>query len=422
MSSGHQQAAFRHLMLTSAVAVLAFAMAFVSGYLFGRAESGPRAGPVTALLEPLTRALPTADRSTAGEARADDEQRLKVLREAWGIIERDYYERSALDPQKMVYGATKGMVESLGDPHTVFMTPVVREVSDTELRGTFDGIGIYVDMREGKLTVVSPVEGSPADQAGLKPGDVITHADDQPLAGKSLNDTIMLIRGPRGTTVSLTVTRSGAPEPLTFSITRAEIRLVSVRSRMLDEGVGYLRITAFSSDTSSQATASLQDLLARQPQGLVVDLRSNPGGYLHSAVEVASQFMTDGVVLYQASGNGERQAYRAEPGGLATQARLVVLVNKGTASASEILAAALRDNNRAVLVGEKTFGKGTVQNVHELSDRSGLRVTTAQWLRPSEQPLQGVGVTPDILAPEPPDGPGGPDPQLESAVRYLLGG
>jgi carboxyl-terminal processing protease len=345
-----------------------------------------------------------------------------VFWEAWGVVEREYYNRDAIDRQKLIYGATKGMVDAVGDPCTVYLTPANREVNDTDLRGSFDGVGIQVDMRDGKLTVIAPLDDSPAAQAGVKPGDVVTHVDGKSLNGKTLNDTVLLIRGQRGTTVSLTIVRPGAADPLVFDLTRAEIKLQSVRSRMLPEGVGYVRLATFSSNTPRDTTNALKELLAQQPNGIVLDLRSNPGGYLHSSVEVASQFMSDGVVLHQANGNGERQTYRAEPGGVATDARLAVLVNKGTASASEILAGALRDNGRAILIGEPTFGKGTVQNVHELSDRSGLRVTTAQWLTPNEHPLQGVGLTPDLAVAAPPDSTPEQDPQLEAAVRYLVGG
>ena len=423
MLSPYLRPPLRHVLMSGAVAALAFAMAFASGYLFGRADGAAGTGPLAALGGPVERVQSVLSPASANTLLTEEEQRrFHVFWEAWGIVEKEFYNRGGIDHQKMIYGATKGMVDAIGDPHTAYLTPVNREISETDLRGSFDGVGIQVDMREGKLTVVSPIESSPADQAGIKPGDVVTAVDSVSLTGKTLNDTILLIRGQRGTTVTLTLLRPPATDPLTFTLTRAEIRLDSVRSRMLDEGVGYIRISSFSSDTGTETTASLRELLTKQPNGLVVDLRSNPGGYLHAAVQVASQFMNDGVVLYQANGSGERQTYRVDPGGLATGARLAVLVNKGTASASEILAAALHDNGRAVVIGEKTFGKGTVQNVHELSDRSGLRVTTAQWLTPHEQPLDKIGITPDILAPDPTDGTAGSDPQLEAAVRYLLGG
>ncbi len=413
----------RQFAVSTAIAVLAFGMAFLSGYLFGRADEGARPGPLAAVLAPIERLVPSAARASAPTVLTVEEQeRFKVFWEAWGIVEREFYDRGAIDHQKMIYGATKGMIDAVGDPYTVYLTPANREVNDTDLRGSFDGVGIQVDLREGKLTVIAPLDGSPAAEAGMKPGDVVTHVDGKGIAGKTLNDTVLLIRGARGTSVSLTVTRAGTTDPLIFTMTRAEIKLESVRSRMLPEGIGYVRIASFSSNTPRDTTSALKDLIAQQPRGFVVDLRANPGGYLHSAVEVASQFIPDGVVLYQANGNGERQTYRAEPGGVATETPVAVLVNKGTASASEILAAALRDNGRAVLIGEATFGKGTVQNVHELSDRSGLRVTTAQWLTPGEQPLQGVGLTPDIVVGEPATPSTGQDPQLEAAVRYLVGG
>lgn len=423
MIRGQQPTVFRHVVISSVVAVLAFGMAFVSGYLFGRADGGTSTGPLASLLLPLERVAPSFRATDADDVLTDDEQqRFKIFWETWRVVEREFYNRGAVDHQKMIYGATKGMVDALNDPYTVYLTPVNREISDADLRGSFDGIGIQVDMRDGKLTVVAPIEGSPADQAGLKTDDVVTSVDGHSLNGKTLNDTVLLIRGQRGTPVTLTVVRPKVPDPLTFTIVRAEIRLESVKSRMLDQDIGYLRITNFGANTGPETIASLRDLLAKQPGGLVIDLRSNPGGYLHSAVDVASQFMSEGVVLYQANGRGERQTYQVQPGGVATQVRLVVLVNKGSASASEILAAALRDNGRAVLIGEKTFGKGTVQNVHELSDHSGLRVTTAQWLTPTEQPLQGVGIMPDIVVTQPTDLPAGSDPQLDAAVQHLSGG
>jgi carboxyl-terminal processing protease len=419
----HQRAVVRQFIVSSVIAVLAFAMAFVSGYLFGRADEGPRPSPIAAVLAPLERVVPGPVRAEPNAVlTAEEQERFKVFWETWGVVEKEFYNRGALDHQKMTYGAIKGMVDALGDPYTVYLTPANRELTDSDLKGSFDGVGIQVDMRDGKLTVVSPIEGSPADQAGVKPGDIVTMVDGKSLQGKTLNDTVLLIRGQRGTPVTLTVTRPDVPDPLTFTLVRAEIKLESVKARMLDDGVGYLRIANFASNTATETTRLLNELLTQQPKGVVIDLRSNPGGYLHSAVDVANELMNEGVVLYQDSGNGDRQTYRVDPGGVATDARLVVLVNKGTASASEILAAALRDNGRAVLIGEPTFGKGTVQNVHELSDRSGLRVTTAQWLTPGEQPLQGVGLTPDIAAPNPTEGPTGPDPQLDAAVRYLLEG
>ena len=412
-----------NIVVTTLLAMLACGMAFVSGYLFGRSE--PAHGPLSFLdvLQPST-ARATED----GVLNSDEQQRFKVFWEAWQVVERDFYDKTQVDHQKLIYGAIKGMVDAVGDPYTVYQTPSQREISDTDLRGSFDGIGIQVDMKDNRLTVVSPIEGSPAEAAGFRPGDIVLAVEGKSLSGKTLNDTVGLIRGQRGTPVTLTVLRQGSTDPLEITVVRAEIKLKSVRMRMLDDQVGYLRISSFSANTGTEMANAVKSLVDQEARGIVVDLRNNPGGYLSTSVEASAQFVTPGtVVLYQKSGNGDVKTYRTEGGGTATQVPVVVLINKGSASASEIMAGALRDNGRAFLVGEKSFGKGTVQNVHELSDKSGLRVTTAQWLTPAEQPIQGVGLLPDQVIELPPtatissEATRADDPQLDAAVRHLLG-
>jgi carboxyl-terminal processing protease len=404
--------------------MLAFGMAFVSGYLFGRAE--PASGPL-AFLDAVQPA--TARATEEGVLSSDEQQRFRVFWETWQVVEREFYDKSQVDHQKLIYGAIKGMVDAVGDPYTIYQTPAQREVSDTDLRGSFDGIGIQVDMKDNRLTVVAPIEGSPAEAAGFRPGDIVLGVDGKSLSGKTLNDTVGLIRGPRGTPVTLTVLRQGTPDPIEITVVRAEIKLKSVRARMLDDQVGYLRISSFSATTGNEMAAAVKNLIEQKPRGMIVDLRNNPGGYLSASVEASAQFVNPGtVVLFQQSGNGDRKTYRTEGGGTAAEVPIVVLINKGSASASEIMAGALRDNGRAFLVGEKSFGKGTVQNVHELSDKSGLRVTTAQWLTPAEKPIQGVGLVPDEEIVLPPtatissEATRADDAQLDAAVRHLLGG
>jgi carboxyl-terminal processing protease len=414
-----------NIVITTVVAFLAFGMAFVSGYLFGRSE--PASGGPLAFLDTLQ---PATVRATEdGVLSSDEQQHFKVFWESWRVVEGEFYDKSQVDHQKLIYGAIKGMVDAVGDPYTVYQTPSQREVSDTDLRGSFDGIGIQVDMKDNRLTVVAPIEGSPAEAAGFRPGDVVLEVDGKSLSGKTLNDTVGLIRGQRGTPVTLTVLRQGTTDPFPITVVRAEIKLKSVRSRMLDDQVGYLRISSFSASTGTEMASGVKNLMDQQARGIVVDLRNNPGGYLSASVEASAQFVEPGsVVLYQKSGNGDVKTYRTEGGGVATGVPVAVLINKGSASASEIMAGALRDNGRAVLVGEKSFGKGTVQNVHELSDKSGLRVTTAQWLTPSEKPIQGVGLVPDTVVELPPtatissEATRADDPQLDAAVRYILGG
>jgi carboxyl-terminal processing protease len=403
--------------------LLWFSAAFVGGYLFGQAEAlagnvrlvdlTVRVASAVGLHPPLPASGP------AGLLSADEQSRFKVFWETWQLLEQEYVDRAALDPNKMTHGAVGGLVDSLGDPYTVFSTPREKELTDASLRGSFDGIGVQIDLRDEKLLVIAPIEGTPAALAGLQPGDIIARVDGRDIRGLPLNEVVLMIRGPRGSTVALSVVRGGQAEPLVMNIERAEIKLLSVRSRMLDQGIGYLRLTSFSATSSKDLTAQLKTLLEQQPRGLVLDLRSNPGGFLNAAVEVTSQFLADGVVLYQQDADGRHQEYRAKGGGLATDLPLVVLINKGSASASEIVAAALRDNGRATLVGEKSYGKGSVQTVHTLSDQSGLRVTSGLWLTPRGAPLEKAGLEPDHPVAQPAELQPDQDPQLEEAVRIL---
>ncbi len=401
----------------SAIALFAMALVvmsalfFAGGYLAGHADGRTGNGL-------LSRSGLVPPASTPGQLSAEDQEAFGTLWETWGEIQRSYYRRDSLDRQELVRGAAKGMVDALGDPYSAFLTPQRREISDAELHGSFDGIGVQVDLRDGKLTVVAPIEGSPGALAGLQPSDVITHVDSRDISRLTLSDAVARIRGPRGTDVTLRVLRPGQPEPLTFVVSRGEVKLESVRSRLLEEsGIAYVRISTFAEPTASQVRQQLRGLLQSHPSGLVLDLRANPGGYLSSAVEVSSQFLRDAVVLYQQRGgpDGEPKEYRTSGTPQASDLPLVVLVDRGSASAAEIVAAALRENQRATLVGERTFGKGTVQELRNLSDQSQLRMTVAQWLTPSGRPIQGEGIQPDleVRAQE------GRDAPLDAAIGVL---
>jgi carboxyl-terminal processing protease len=421
--STHPRPGRARLLVVVLLGCLWFASAFVGGYLLGQAEAlagnlrlvdlTARVASSVGLHPPLQSGGPD------GLLSADDQGRFKVFWETWRLLQREYVDRAALDPNRMTHGAVGGLVNSLGDPYTVFSTPREKELTDASLRGSFDGIGVQVDLRDGKLQVVAPIEGTPAAAAGLQPGDLIARVDGREIQGLALNDVVLLIRGPRGTQVALSVLRAGQAAPLELNIERAEIKLQSVRSRMLDDGIGYLRLTSFNANSSQELAAQLKALLEQNPRGLVLDLRSNPGGFLTAAVEITSQFLADGVILYQQDADGQRQEYRAKGGGPATNLPLVVLINKGSASASEIVAAALRDNGRATLVGEKSYGKGSVQTVHTLSDRSGLRVTSGLWLTPRGEPLEKVGLLPDLPVAQAAEALPDQDAQLEEALRFL---
>jgi carboxyl-terminal processing protease len=353
---------------------------------------------------------------------AADQRAFGVVWETLTELERDYYRRDQLDAEKLAAAAARGMVAAVGDPYTTLSSAQQTELTAAQLRGSFEGVGLELDRGEGQLRVVSPLAGSPAERAGIQSGDVIVSVDgvDVAQAGLDVDDIASRIRGPRGTPVTLGLLRDGGS--LEVVVVRDTIKVESVRSRLLpgDAPLAYIRISIFSEVTSQQVREQLAPLLAQGSKAVVLDLRGNPGGYLTSAVDVTSDFLKDGVVLYQDRGGSEaaRQAYHTSGLPQADNVPIAVLVDRGSASAAEIVAAALRDNQRAVLIGEKTFGKGTVQEVHKLSDDSQLRVTVAQWLTPSGHAIQGEGLLPDIevAAAE------GRDAPLDAAVQYLLHG
>ncbi|MFQ6058901.1 MAG: S41 family peptidase [Anaerolineae bacterium] len=347
------------------------------------------------------------------------EDQFEVFWEAWGIIQQEFY-GDVPSPQRMTYAAIQGVVDTLGDPHTVFVDAAHAAILNDDLSGAFEGIGAVVEMRDGQLVIVSPLKDTPAQRAGLRAGDVVMAIDGRPTEGLSLFEAISLIRGRKGTIVRLTIHRPEAGEPLTLEIVRDRIELPVVESEMLEGDTAYLKLFSFNGRATPAVKSALQQLLAQEPRGLILDLRDNPGGFLHVAVEVASQFVNEGLILTEVGRDGVEREHPALKGGLATDIPLAVLVNKGTASAAEIVAGAIQDHGRGVLIGEGTFGKGSVQVTHELSDNSSLRVTTARWFTPSGHQIHGQGLRPDIevvLTEE--DRANDRDPQLERAVEYI---
>lgn len=319
--------------------------------------------------------------------------------EAWEIVEESYVDQP-VDQEAMMRGAIRGMLDSLGDQHTSYMDPEEHEQATTSLDGTesYEGIGAWVDISSDYLTIISPFPDSPADQAGLQPGDKIIAIDGEDMTGVDGELVRQQVLGPAGTTITLTIMREGF-KPFDVDVTRASVFVPSIESYMLEDNIGYIRIFQFGNKTGDDLREAIKELSAENPAGLILDLRYNGGGYLFSSIEVASEFIEEGeIVLYEEYGDGSRDTHEALKGGLALDIPLVVLVNEGTASASEIVAGALQDHGRAPLVGVTTFGKGSVQTWVPLSDDQGaVRVTIARWLTPLERQIHQIGLEPDYM-------------------------
>ena len=349
-------------------------------------------------------------------------EQLILLEQIWDILQAEYILPEQLDAQEMLHGAAAGFVSAVGDPHTAFVEPVRAAIMQEDMEGAFEGIGATVEMQEGILTVVRPLPNSPAEKAGIQAGDEILEADGQSLEGMDIMEAITLIRGPRGSTVRLLVRRDNIEEPFIVSVTRDRIELQITETRMLDGDIAYLSLSEFNAQSARQVRSDLRELLRDNPNGLILDLRNNPGGYLQMAVDIAGEFLPRGALIVTETQRGERDVdLRVSRAGVALDIPMVVLVNGGSASASEIVAGAIQDHERGILVGEATFGKGSVQQTHSLLDGSTLRVTIAKWILPGGRILNQDGLEPEIVVSmTPEDVAEGRDEQLERAVEYLL--
>jgi carboxyl-terminal processing protease len=356
----------------------------------------------------------------SGPAKVQDE--FRVFWEAWRIVQDEHYS-APVDESVLTYGSIRGAVDSLGDPYSWFANPDEAGRIKEAASGRYSGIGAVVNEDDmGNVIIVHPFRGGPADRGGLLAGDVVIAVEDTDTRDLSLEQAVSIIRGPSGTSVRLLIRRDGQDEPFEVQLVRAEIEVPSVEYEVLDEGIAYLKLNDFRGHSPAQVRVALAELLAQGPASLILDLRDNPGGLLSSSIEIGSEFIAEGVITQERGSNGNNQTHVAHGDGLATDVPLVVLVNGGTASASEIVAGAIRDHERGVLIGERTLGKGAVQNPVDLSDGSHLRLTIAHWFTPNGQLIQGEGLAPDIEVPlTEEDLADGRDPQLDRAVSYLLG-
>lgn len=325
------------------------------------------------------------------------EQQFSPFWEAWELAENHFVDRSAVNPQDMTYGAIEGMLAALGDVgHTRFLTPEDAEAQRSTIAGHFQGIGAELGQKDGNPVIVAPLDGSPAEKAGLRPGDILVAVDGQSVAGMSLDQVVRMVRGPEGTDVKLTIIREGQGSRIEVVITRARIQLDPVSWAMVPgTEIAHLRLSQFSANATQGLVDALSEIRAAGATALVLDVRSNPGGLLDQAVAVTSQFVSEGDVLLEQDAEGNRTAFPALMGARAADLPLVVLVNQGTASGAEILAGAIQDQGRGKVVGETTFGTGTVLSSFYLSDGSALLLGTSQWLTPSGRQIWKQGIEPD---------------------------
>ncbi len=320
---------------------------------------------------------------------------LKVFTETLTMVKKNYVEE--VKTKDLVYGAIKGMLSSL-DPHSSFLNPEAFKEMQAETKGEFGGIGIQIGVKEGMLTIIAPIEDTPAYRAGLKAGDKIIKVNNESTKNMSLHDAVSKMRGAPKTPVTITIIREGWKETKDFTLVREIIKIKSVKSKLLEDGIGYVRVNQFQEQTSADLSTALEKLKQENMNSLVLDLRNNPGGLLNSAVSVTSQFLSaNKLVVYIKGKKGDRAEYNTSDELPSYDVPMIVLVNEGSASASEIVAGALKDWNRAVILGAKTFGKGSVQSVIPLSDGSGLRLTTAIYYTPKGTSIQATGIIPDIV-------------------------
>lgn len=336
-----------------------------------------------------------------GDAVADGDvlpfEDLRTFTEIFGRIKRDYVE--PVSDKKLLEDAVRGMLSGL-DPHSAYLVAEEYQELKEGTTGQFGGLGIEVTMENGFIKVVSPIDDTPAQKAGIKTGDLIVRLDDKPVKGMTLPDAVKLMRGEPGSKILLTIVREGEDEPLKMTITRDIIKVKSVKSRMLEKGYGYVRISSFQSGTGDglkDALAALKKENAGKLKGLVLDLRNNPGGVLNAAVEVSDAFLRSGLIVYtEGRIENSEMRFNAAPDDLIEDAPMVVLINAGSASASEIVAGALQDQKRAVIMGEKSFGKGSVQTILPTSNGAAVKLTTARYYTPSGRSIQAEGIEPDI--------------------------
>ena len=345
-----------------------------------------------------------------------------VFWQTWNVLEEKFVEPGKLNVQEMIYGAITGMVKTLGDPYTTFLNPEDTKKFKEDIEGVFEGVGMEIGMKEGELLIIAPLEGTPAQKAGLLPGDKILKIEDTFTKDITIDEAVTLIRGPKGTEVTLTILREGWEKPEEFTIRRGVIEIPSLKWEMKEDNIAYLKLYHFSGKAFTDFKKAAIEILDSPAKKIILDLRNNPGGYLEVAQDIAGWFLKRGqiVAIEDFGGDMDKKEYKARGNERLLNYPVVVLINQGSASGAEILAAALRDNRGVKIIGESSFGKGSVQELEELREGSSLKVTVANWLTPKGELITDVGLEPDIkIEMTTEDYEQGRDPQLDKAIEVI---
>ncbi len=390
-------------------------IAFIFGYVVARVDAG------TALLPGQINVQAWRNNGIAEAKKRNLDPNL--FWNVWDEIQAEYVDHDKINNEALYYGAIKGMVQAVGDPYTDYFDPKANAAFNQDLDGKFEGIGAELSSKDGQLLVVAPLPLSPAEKAGLLAGDAIVAIDNVATHEMDLNQAVEKIRGPKGSVVSLTVVHKDSKDsqPVTVKITRDTISYPTVTWKKLDNNVAYLQIVSFNKDVDKKFIKALNEIIKQNPQGLIIDLRNNPGGFLDASVTISSSWIDKGQVVVKETftDEGRNIDYKAEQAIHAPEIPTVILINEGSASASEIMAGALQDYGKAIIVGTKSFGKGSVQNLLPFSDGSALKVTVAKWLTPKGRTIQGEGITPDVIIERPTDSATTTDVQLEKAQAVI---
>ncbi len=349
------------------------------------------------LLAAAACATSTAGDSQSSQALDELPPEFQRMEEVWRLLQREHIDGGTLDAETLSDGAIRGMLRALDDPYAAFLTAEQFSIDSQDIKGFFEGIGAEVGLRDGRITIIAPMPDAPAELAGIRPGDIILEIEGESTRGISLLDAVRKIRGEKGTSVQLLILHQNSSDPQLISIVRGVIPLESVRLLMQVGRIGHLRVFSFAGTTNNELKEALERFKRSQGVGLILDLRNNPGGLLSSVVDVTSQFLDDGLGLYQVDAQGKRKDWSVKKNGEARDIPMVVLVNEFSASASEVLTGAIMDHERATVIGTTTFGKGSVNNLWPLSDGSAINFTIARWFTPNGTLIEGEGIVPDLV-------------------------